>query len=106
MKTCYVREYNKDILHETAMTKAKVILDRFPYRFVEVGKLEINGMPDFRILKYNEVTDHYQTMYYLDSQMQLDCALEDPEYVKWLDPDPEVAAYPNKSDTVSYQPAM
>ena len=26
--------------------------------------------------------------------------IEDPEYVKWLDPDPEVAAYPRKSDTV------
>ena len=88
------------------MTKAKVILDRFPYKFVECGKLEINGMPDFRILKFNKVTRSYQTMYYLDSQIQLDCALEDPEYVKWLDPDPEVGAYPNKSDTVSYQPAV
>ena len=88
------------------MTKAKVILDRFPYKFVECGKLEINGMPDFRILKFNEVTRSYQTMYYLDSQIQLDCALEAPEYVKWLDPDPEVGAYPNKSDTVSYQPAV
>ena len=88
------------------MTKAKVILDRFPYKFVECGKLEINGMPDFRILKFNEVTRSYQTMYYLDSQIQLDCALEDPEYVKWLDPDPEGGAYPNKSDTVSYQPAV
>ena len=88
------------------MTKAKVILDRFPYKFVECGKLEINGMPDFRILKFNEVTRSYQTMYYLDSQIQLDCAREDPEYVKWLDPDPEVGAYPNKSDTVSYQPAV
>ena len=88
------------------MTKAKVILDRFPYKFVECGKLEINGMPDFRNLKFNEVTRSYQTMYYLDSQIQMDCALEDPEYVKWLDPDPEVGAYPNRSDTVSYQPAV
>ena len=38
-------------------------------------------------------------MYYLDSSIQLDACIEDPEYVKWLDPDPEVAAYPNKSDT-------
>ena len=45
-------------------------------------------------------------MYYLDSQAQLDCCIEDREYVKWLDPDPEVGAYPNKSDTVSYQPAV
>ena len=39
-------------------------------------------------------------MYYLDSGIQLDACLEDHEYVKWLDPDPEVAAYPNKSDVV------
>jgi len=25
--------------------------------------------------------------------MQLDTCLEDPEYTKWLDPDPEVGAY-------------
>ena len=39
-------------------------------------------------------------MYYLDSAAQLDCCIEDPEYVKWLDPDPEVAAYPRKGDKV------
>ena len=32
-------------------------------------------------------------MYYLDSGTQLDCCLEDFEYTKWLDPDPEVSAY-------------
>ena len=32
-------------------------------------------------------------MYYLDSQAQLDCCIEDEEYVKWLDPDPEVAYF-------------
>ena len=78
--------------------KTQVILERFPYRFVQKGLLEINGQPDFRIQKFNEVTRLYRDMYYLDSQAQLDCAIEDPEYVKWLDPDPEVAAYPNKSD--------
>ena len=75
------------------MTEAKVILDRFPYRYVECGKLEINGMPDYRILKYNEITGRYQTMYYLANSIQLDYCIEDPEYTKWLDPDPEVAAY-------------
>ena len=85
---------------ETTMTPAKteVILERFPYRFVQKGLLEINGQPDFRIQKFNEVTRLYRDMYYLDSGAQLDCCIEDPEYVKWLDPDPEVAAYPNKSD--------
>ena len=79
--------------------KMDVILERFPYRFVQKGLLEINGEPDYRIQKFNEVTRVYRDMYYLDSSIQLDCAIEDPEYVKWLDPDPEVAAYPNKSDT-------
>lgn len=82
------------------MCKTEVILERFPYKFVQKGLLEINGEPDFRIQKFNEVTRQYNDMYYLDSSMQLDCCLEDHEYVKWLDPDPEVAAYPNKSDIV------
>ena len=47
----------------------------------------------------NNITWRYNDMYLLDSQAQLDCCIEDPEYVKWLDPDPEVAAYPRKSDT-------
>jgi len=38
-------------------------------------------------------------MYLLDNSTQLDYAIEDFEYTKWLDPDPEVAAYPRKSDT-------
>tara|TARA_B100000965_G_scaffold404363_1_gene434871 strand:+ start:2491 stop:2757 length:267 start_codon:yes stop_codon:yes gene_type:complete len=75
-----------------------IILERFPYRFVQKGLLEINGQPDFRIQKFNEITRQYRDMYYLDSSIQLDYCIEDPEYVKWLDPDPEVAAYPNKSD--------
>ena len=82
------------------MTKMKVILERFPYRFVQKGLLAINGEPDYRIQKYNDLSRMYNDMYYLDSAIQLDACLEDHEYVKWLDPDPEVAAYPNKSDTV------
>ena len=82
------------------MTKAIIILERFPYRFVQKGLLEINGEPDYRIQKFNDLTRQYNDMYYLDSGIQLDACLEDHEYVKWLDPDPEVAAYPNKSDKV------
>ena len=77
--------------------KLEVILDRYPYRFVQFGKLE-SGYPDFRIQKMNFNTWRWNDMYLLDSQAQLDCCIEDPEYVKWLDPDPEVAAYPRKSD--------
>jgi sulfur transfer complex TusBCD TusB component (DsrH family) len=67
--------------------KPTVLLERFPYRYVQVGTLEINGMPDYRIQKANEYTKRYSDMYLLDNQMQLLMAMEDIEYTKWLDPD-------------------
>ena len=82
------------------MSKTEIILERFPYRFVQKGLLETNGAADYRIQKFNDLNRQYYDMYYLDSAIQLDAGIEDPEYVKWLDPDPEVAAYPNKSDKV------
>ena len=85
----------------TMRAKTEVILERYPYRFVQKGLLEENGAPDFRIQKFNDIQKRYYDMYYLDSAAQLDCCIEDREYVKWLDPDPEVAAYPRKSDTIT-----
>ena len=67
----------------TMAAKTEVILERFPYRFVQKGLLEINGEPDYRIQKFNEVTRLYRDMYYLDSTIQLDYWIEDPEYQKW-----------------------
>ena len=78
----------------------KVIFERFPYRYVDSGVLE-NGMPDYRIQKANEHTKRYSDMYLLDNQMQLITAIDDFEYTKWLDPDPEVAAYRRDSDTIT-----
>ena len=75
------------------MTKPTVVLERFPYRYVTCGELEINGKPDCRIQKFNEWTKRYSDMYYCDKELQLHTALEDFEYTKWLDPDPEVGAY-------------
>ncbi len=69
----------------------KVLLERFPYRYVESGVLE-NGMPDYRIQKANEYTKRYSDMYLLDNQMQLLTAIDDFEYTKWLDPE-GVACY-------------
>jgi len=63
-----------------------VILERFPYRYVQCGLLEINGMPDYRIQKYDEYSRRYRDMYYLDNGIQLDYCIEDHEYTKWLDP--------------------
>ena len=63
-----------------------VIMERYPYRYVEDGAIELNGKPDYRIQKFNEYTRRYNDMYLLDSSIQLDLALEDFEYTKWLDP--------------------
>ena len=63
-----------------------VIMERFPYRYVEYGTLE-NGKHDFRIQKMGSYTNRYSDMYLCDNGMQLTQAIEDFEYTKWLDPD-------------------
>ena len=63
----------------------KILLERFPYRYVECGTLE-NGFPDYRIQKADEYTKRYSDMYLCDNQMQILTAIEDFEYTKWLDP--------------------
>ena len=78
----------------------KVLLERFPYRYVECGTLE-NGFPDYRIQKADSWTKRYSDMYLCDNGMQLTTAMEDFEYTKWLDPDPEVYAYAGIRDSVS-----
>lgn len=72
--------------------KSNVLMERHPYRYVSVGILE-NGFPDYRIQKFNEWSKRYSDMYFCDNQMQILTAMEDFEYTKWLDPDPEVGAY-------------
>ena len=75
------------------MNIMNVILEKFPYRYIEMDNLLENGHPDYRIQKFNEYTQRYRDMYLLDSATQLDYAIDDFEYTKWLDPDPEVSAY-------------
>ena len=62
-----------------------VLLERFPYRYVEAGTLE-NGKPDFRIQKMDKYSPRWKDMYLCDNGMQLTQAMEDFEYTKWLDP--------------------
>lgn len=69
----------------------KILLERYPYRYVECGTLE-NGFPDYRIQKANEWTKRYNDMYLCDNQMQILTAMEDYDYTCWLDPD-RVPAY-------------
>ena len=63
-----------------------VLLERFPYRYVESGTLE-NGKPDFRIQKMDSYTKRYRDIYLCDNGMQLTTAMEDFKYTKWLHPD-------------------
>ena len=51
--------------------KPTVLLERFPYRYIQVGKLETNGMPDCRIQKVDSYTGRYRDMYLCDNEMQL-----------------------------------
>ena len=67
--------------------KPTVLMERFPYRYIQVGTLEINGKPDCRIQKVDSYTGRYSDMYLCDNEMQLMTAMEDFEYTKWLDPD-------------------
>jgi hypothetical protein len=69
------------------MKKPTILLERFPYRYVQVGTLEINGKPDYRIQKVDSYTGRYRDMYLCDNAMQMNTAIEDFEYTKWLDPD-------------------
>jgi len=62
-----------------------VIMERYPYRYVEAGTLE-NGKPDFRIQKEDHYTKRYKDMYLCDNGMQMMQAIEDLEYTRWLDP--------------------
>ena len=63
------------------INKMNVIMERYPYRYVEVGTLE-NGKPDFRIQKQDHYTKRYKDMYLCDNGLQLTQAIEDFEYTK------------------------
>lgn len=63
------------------------LLETQGYRFVEVGIIELNGMPDYRLQKQDTYTKRWKDIYLFDNQMQCLLAMEDIEYAKWLDPD-------------------
>ena len=67
-------------------TKTTIIHERFPYRFVQKGYIQLNGKPDFRLQKVNEYNKKYSDIYLFDNGEQLLLAIEDKEYAKWLDP--------------------
>ena len=68
--------------------KPTVLLERSPYRYIQVGTLEINGKPDCRIQKADSYTGRYRDMYLCDNELQLMTAMEDYDYTLWLDEQP------------------
>lgn len=60
------------------MTK-DVLMERFPYRFIE------NDERGY-IEKFDDVTKRWRHMYECDSRRQLLTAMEDINYTRWLDP--------------------
>ena len=81
-----------------ASVKTTIIHERFPYRFVQKGHIQLNGNPDFRMQKANEYTKKYSDVYLFDNGDQMLLAIEDSEYAKWLDPD-RVPCYVKDDDS-------
>ena len=83
-------------------SKPEVLLERFPYRFVHSGIIELNNRPDCRIQKYSSQTKRWKDMYLCDNELQLMTAMEDIDYTKWLDPD-EYVCYKRDSSKRYYK---
>ena len=60
-----------------------VILQSNGFRYVQDGTLE-NGKGDYRLQVMSEYSKRWSDAYYFDNQTQMDMAIEDPEYAKWL----------------------
>ena len=73
-------------LKSVASTKTLVIHERFPYRYVQKGYIQLNGKPDLRLQKADEYSKKYSDIYLFDNADQCFLAIEDFEYAKWLDP--------------------
>ncbi len=69
-----------------ASTKTLVIHERYPYRYVQKGYIQLNGKPDLRLQKADEYSKKYSDIYLFDNADQCFLAIEDFEYAKWLDP--------------------
>tara|TARA_B100001996_G_scaffold199430_1_gene152661 strand:- start:4839 stop:5075 length:237 start_codon:yes stop_codon:yes gene_type:complete len=60
-----------------------LIVESNGFRYVQDGVLD-NGKGDFRLQVRSEYTGRWSDAYYFDNQVQMDTAIEDPEYAKWL----------------------
>ena len=69
-----------------ASTKTLVIHERYPYRYVQKGYIQLNDKPDLRLQKADEYSKKFSDIYLFDNADQCFLAIEDFEYTKWLDP--------------------
>ena len=56
-----------DLVDEGVINETDSDHEQYPYRFVQCGTIEINGLPDYRIQKFNEWKKRYFDMYLLDN---------------------------------------
>ena len=75
----------------------KVLKETFPYRFVESDTKDSGW-----IEKFNDTTRRYCKMYECDSPLQLLTAMDDINYVRWLDPDGVPCYREGRGDVVKH----
>ena len=54
------------------------------FRFVERGVIELNGMPDYRMQMQDFYSKRFRDVYLFDNFMQLETAINDIDYCRWL----------------------
>jgi hypothetical protein len=62
----------------------KVLAQVEDYRFIEAGVIELNGRPDYRLQMQDFYSKRFRDVYLFDNEMQMEIAMGDLDYCKWL----------------------
>ena len=62
----------------------KVLAQVEDYRFIEAGIIELNGRPDYRLQMQDFYSKRFRDVYLFDSEMQMEVAMGDLDYCRWL----------------------
>jgi hypothetical protein len=62
----------------------KVLAQVEDYRFIEAGIIELNGRPDYRLQMQDFYSKRFRDVYLFDNKMQMEVAMRDLDYCKWL----------------------
>jgi hypothetical protein len=62
----------------------KVLAQVEDYRFIEAGIIELNGRPDYRLQMQDFYSKRFRDVYLFDNEMQMEVAMGDLDYCKWL----------------------